>query len=256
MSRLAGVISKLKRVSADVSQLCYPAFCAACRAAAPAGAVFCSTCHRQLELLAAAPGCDRCAMPVGAEGSPCPWCEGEGLRPYARVARLGTLSDPLKGLIHGIKYHGHWSTAEHLAKWLVQKRAVEKILADTDVIVPVPLFAMRQMRRGFNQADVIACRLAKLAGKRVVRPVVRLRATETQTHLHGRAKRTENLRGAFGLIDPGAIAGKRVTVIDDVLTTGATLQSFARTLRPAKPASMNAITLAIADPEGRGFEVV
>jgi ComF family protein len=256
MSRVVSVISKLRCVGMDVAHLCYPAFCAACRAAAPVGAFFCTACDRQLELLASAPGCGKCAMPVAVEGSPCPWCEGDGLRPYARVARLGTLSEPLKELIHRIKYDGHWSTAEHLAARLMDKKVVGEILDETDVIVPVPLFSLRQVMRGFNQADVIAGRLAVLAGKRLVRPVVRLRATATQTHLHGRARRAANLRGAFGLIDPAAIAGMRVTVVDDVLTTGATLQSFARTMRPARPARLNAITLAIADPEGRGFEVV
>ena len=196
-------------------------------------------------------------MPVAVDGSPCPWCEGDGLRPYDAIARLGTMADPLKHLIHLTKYSRRWPVAERLADRLRTKASVMGILQNTDVLLPVPLHAVRQVVRGFNQADVIATRLAKSRrGLKVVRPVVRLRPTETQTHVHGRAKRAENLKDAFGLVRPQDVAGKRVTVVDDVLTTGTTLQSLARTLKAAKPACLNAITLAIADPEGRQFEVV
>jgi ComF family protein len=175
------------------------------------------------------------------------------------MARLGILSDPLKHLIHRIKYAGKWPVAEKLADRLLSSGRLDATLRETDVLLPVPLHWYRHMQRGFNQADVIATRLAaRWKGDRikVVRPVVRLVATETQTHLHGRAKREENLKHAFGLIRPQPIAGKRVTIVDDVTTTGATLLSLARTIKSAGPASMNAITLAIADPDGKQFEVV
>jgi ComF family protein len=191
------------------------------------------------------------------EGAPCPWCEGKGLRLYQRIAVLGTYHDPLKQMIHHIKYSRRWAVAEKLADRLLDCARTRAILQETDVLLPVPLYAWRQVHRGFNQADVIAARLAKrMKPLRVVRGVVRLRPTETQTHLHGRSRRIVNLKNAFGLTDARSLVGKRVTVIDDVLTTGATIQSLARTLRPARPASLCAIALAIADPEGRNFEMV
>ena len=122
-----------------------------------------------------------------------------------------------------------------------------------DRIIPVPLHPFRHFQRGYNQADVIASRLGST---RLLRPIKRLRNTPTQTHLHSHEKRIENLRHAFSLTDPESIAGQRVLVIDDVMTSGATLQSIARALVPAKPKSLHALVLAIADPKGRHFEAV
>lgn len=254
---IRSILSHLRRLGGDVADLCYPGICNACDLPAPPRAFLCDECDAALMNLQSAAACDCCAMPLAVDGAPCPWCEGKGLPFYDRVARLGTMADPLKHLIHLAKYSRRWTIAEQLAFRLCAKRGVLNILQATDVLLPVPLHPLRQMGRGFNQAEVIArCLARSRRGLKVVRPVVRLRATETQTHQHGRSRRAENLKDAFGLVRPQDVAGRRVTVIDDVLTTGATLQSLARTLRPAKPAGLCAITLAIADPEGRQFEVV
>lgn len=84
----------------------------------------------------------------------------------------------------------------------------------------------------------------------------RVRPTATQTHLPSRAQRIENLRDAFQLTNYGAIEDKQVVLVDDVLTTGATLVSLARTLKKASPRSISALVLAVADPKGRAFEVI
>ncbi len=178
------------------------------------------------------------------------------MRPVERGVCLGVFRDPLRHLIYAMKYHRRWTVAERLADRLLAQPAVSRVLAGVDCVVPVPLHRLRQVTRGFNQAEVIARRLAKRAGKRLSRPVVRLRNTETQTHLHSRAKREENLRDAFALVDPASIAGKHLTIVDDVMTTGATLKSFARCLKQAEPASLSAIVIAMADPKRRGFEII
>lgn len=260
--RLAGIISHVRQFGGDVAQLCYPSTCSACEAPAPPTAFLCRDCDEQLTHLTTAGRCTCCAMPLAEEGSPCPWCEGHGISHYETITRLGTLSDPLKHLVHRIKYTGKWSIAERLTDALLATGRADAVLRETDVLLPVPLHWHRHTLRGFNQADVIATRLAaqwkRQGGGRlkVVRPVIRLVATETQTHLHGRTKREANLKDAFALVRSQDIEGRRVTVVDDVTTTGATLLSLARTLKPAKPAKLNAITLAIADPDGRQFEVI
>lgn len=256
------------RVAAAVKQVldfCYPTACAACGVSCPESntPACCETCDRALTALAEIPACAKCAKPLAYDRAPCPYCEGRGFRPLQRIVCIGVFDDPLKHLIHQAKYHRQWMLAEILANRLIAQERTQELLSATEVLVPVPLHPLRQIARGYNQADVIARRLAG-GGKgterterlRVRHPAVRTRRTETQTHLHSRAKRVENLRGAFALVDAASIAGKHVTIIDDVMTTGATLRSFARVLMAAKPASVSAIVLAIADPRGKEFEAV
>jgi ComF family protein len=172
--------------------------------------------------------------------------------------RLGVFRDPIRQMIHRMKYHRRWSLAEYLAERFGEQAHVRRMLEATDCLVPVPLHRLRQMSRGYNQADVLAAALAKAVKPRprIARPVVRLRHTETQTHLHSRAQREANLRDAFALIRPQVVHGRHVIVVDDVMTTGATLRAFARALRPARPASLSAIVIAIADPKGSDFQKI
>lgn len=242
----------------DVLDFCYPGRCAACDSDCAGSQTLCASCDDLLARLEDQAACRLCAMPLVEEGAPCPYCEGDGVPHYEHILRLGIYSDPIKHLVHHVKYHGRWALAEFLADRLARRPGVRALLDDADCLVPVPLHRLRQVTRGYNQAEVIARVLAKRSrGRlRVARPVVRLRNTETQTHLHSRARREENLRDAFGLVDGWCVHEQRVVVVDDVITTGATLQSFARALQPAKPQKLSAVLLAIADPEGRDFEVI
>ena len=239
----------------DVIDFCYPHRCARCDGPAT-GPFLCETCDGELGELERKAACQRCAKPLGGPGGACPYCEGEGLPPFDRVVALGAFRDPLRHLIYAAKYHGRWPVAERLADRLLAQESAKGLLSDVDCLVPVPLHRLRQITRGFNQAEVVARRLAKVAGKRVEQPTIRIRNTETQTHLHSRAKREENLKDAFGLIDEWSIRDRHVAIVDDVMTTGATLQSVARTLRHAEPASLSAIVVAVADPLGQDFQVI
>jgi ComF family protein len=241
-----------------VLDFCYPTICASCGAIEPESKTpnLCATCDEALLNLSLAPACARCAKPLAYDNAPCPYCEGRGFRPIQRIVALGVFNDPLKDLIHHAKYHRAWQLAEAMADRLLATGRGKSVLAETDVIVPVPLHIWRHIARGYNQAEVIANQLGRRTKGPVKKPAVRMRPTVTQTHLHSRAKRMANLRGAFALVEPQHIAGKHVTLVDDVMTTGATLRSVARTLMDAGPASIDAIVLAVADPRGRGFEQV
>jgi predicted amidophosphoribosyltransferase len=107
---------------------------------------------------------------------------------------------------------------------------------------------------GYNQAELIARRLGRRCGIPVVQPLIRLKNTANQTHLTSRKARIDNLRDAFALDRPGVVKGRRVALVDDVLTTGATARSAGRLLLPEKPKSVSLIVLAVADPKGHGFE--
>lgn len=232
---------------------CYPPTCAVC--AAGSESLLCEECDGALTELAEAPACGWCAAPLG-EGAACPFCGGRGLQPIDRVVALGRFDEPLKGLIHQIKYHHRWTLAESLADRLIESESVKGLLTETDCLVPVPLYRWRRVMRGYNQADVVARRIGRRCRIRVVYPAIRWRHTETQTHVHSRARRHANLRDAFILTSPACVRGRHVVLLDDVMTTGATLQALARTLRPAKPASICAIVLAVADPRRRDFSRV
>jgi ComF family protein len=238
---------------------CFAGGCCACRAAREdgAGASLCAECVTELDALAAAPACERCAAPLAYAAAPCPYCRGDGLPPFERIVALGLFDDPLKAMIHSIKYRGAWPLAEELTDRLLARREPAKaLLHETQVIVPVPLHFTRQLSRGYNQAALIAKRLGSRCDIRVAEALGRVRATETQTHLHSRAKREENLKDAFALLTAHGVRDRHVLMVDDVMTTGATLRAAARELRKAKPASVSALVLGVADPRGRGFERV
>lgn len=244
------------RLLRDVIEFCYPSACSVCRSSAEQGEFLCPTCLAQLQKLEAAGACELCGMPVAQPDAPCPFCKGEGVPHYRRILRLGTFDDPLKELIHQFKYHRRWAVGEQLAERLLRRKTVRTLLHETDVLLPVPLHFVRQFWRGYNQAGIIAGYLSRQVGKPKVNPLRRVRNTETQTQLHSREKRFKNLQGAFAIVRPQAVAAKRVLVVDDVMTTEATLQTIARALRPAKPASLSALVLAVADPRGRDFQYV
>lgn len=249
-------VSHLRRLAGAALDFCYPGICASCDGSCDAGSALCERCAEKLRRLEAASSCAVCALPVPYDDAPCPRCGGVGISPLKRIVRLGVFDDPLRLLIHRLKYRARWPVAEQLADRLLEQERVRKLLAETDVLIPVPLHRLRQISRGYNQAAVIAARLGRRSGVRVADPVVRLKHTETQTHLHSRIDREKNLRDAFVLTAPKRVTGKRVVLVDDVMTTAATLRTVARILRPAKPASVAAIVLAVADPRGRGFEAI
>ncbi len=236
---------------------CYPPLCARCESPLAAAGLLCSRCETDLRALEAEPACDLCAAPIGPGGS-CPHCAGKGLRPFTRILRLGRYDEPLRDLIHHVKYHQRWPLAELLADRLLEQEAVKGLLSETHkldgALLAVPLHRWRRIGRGYNQAELIARRLGHRCGLPCIRPAIRWKWTDTQTHQHARARRMQNLRDAFVLLDPPGIRGRHIVVIDDVMTTGATLRSLARTLLPARPASLCAIVLAVADPKRRQFQ--
>jgi ComF family protein len=250
------------RLSAPLRHLldfCYPRSCAVCERPGQSDLEICSECLEELRKLEFGAACEFCALPVAETGALCPHCQGKGVHPFATIVRLGVFKDPIRHLIHQIKYHGRWTLAEFLAERLLAQEPVKGLLTQTDLLIPVPLHPWRQMSRGYNQAEIVARRLKKLCkphGPRFCDAMVRLKNTETQTHLHSREDRHENLRDAFGLLKPRAVRGKHVVLIDDVMTTGATLYWAARAIKEAEPASISAIVISVADPRGMDFEAI
>jgi len=242
------------QIAVDLVNLLYPPRCCAC--GADAAGWLCGTCDAELNELANCVSCPACALPLAMAGSPCPWCHGRSIPPFEQIVTLAVFQDPLKQLIHRAKFHGRWQTAEQLAMRLGEQARVIALLSQTDVLVSVPLHWTRQIRRGYNQSDLLARTLGKQHRLPVSTAVARIRRTPAQTTLHAREKRQKNVREAFALRKPDSIAGKRVVLVDDVMTTAATLRAVGYALQGAKPASVSALVLAVADPRRREFEAV
>lgn len=150
----------------------------------------------------------------------------------------------MRELVHRFKYNGHFYLRSLLAKFLVEAVNDDRIQAlPIDAFVPVPLHPTRRRERGFNQAEALAQVLSRSVQIPVWNILVRRVYTSTQTRFD-RIDRMENLRNAFSLSQNRSMRGKHLVLVDDVLTTGATLHNCAKTLLANGAESVRAITLA------------
>jgi ComF family protein len=153
----------------------------------------------------------------------------------------------LRALVQRLKYDGYRPLARPLARFLAH--AAEQLSEQSfDIVVPVPLHRKRERQRGFNQAEILAKELARLRKIPLgSRDCMRVRDTPPQTGLRA-AERRKNVAGAFAVPHPERVQGKRVLLIDDVLTTGATASACAQALRKAGAKGVWVATLARAHP--------
>lgn len=166
--------------------------------------------------------------------------------PFSHARAALVYDDASRPLVLGFKHGDQTHMTETLATWMAQAGA--PLLAECDLLLPVPLHPQRLFQRRFNQAALLANAIARrhqLAVNHLV--LKRLRATPSQGHQR-RAERYRNVRGAFGLTAAGhaLIKDRNVLVIDDVHTTGATLSTIAVALNQAGAAEVSALTLARA----------
>jgi ComF family protein len=148
-------------------------------------------------------------------------------------------------LIHRLKYENHPEIGRWAGGLMAQKMLRAHPKWTCDVVVPVPMHPKKLRTRGYNQAEMIAHGMAEVLGCAVVQPLEKLKSTGSQTKLK-RAERSRNTDGVFALTQPTRVAHKRVLLVDDVFTTGATLRAGLMQLRTAEPAEMWAATLAFA----------
>jgi len=217
--------------------------CAACHAMLdqPTAGPVCRACWDAIVAFTP-PLCQRCGDPlpswrvISVAASTCPRCRRRTSQ-LSSVRAIGRYDGSLRAVIHALKYGKRRSVAAPLA---VRMRAhAGRVLDDADVVVPVPLHPSRRRLRGFNQAEELARHLG-LPCRLVLR---RRRATPSQTDLPA-AQRHRNVRGAFALARRADVRGLAVALVDDVCTTGATLEACARMLREAGAADVVAITAA------------
>lgn len=207
----------------------------------------CVSCARVLDAPTRSPVCDPCWGRIQRFGVPSPDVALESVA-LSRVRAVGPFDGVLREIVHALKFDRRQSLARRLGPLLLESAG--DLLDDVDAVVPVPLHPWRQWRRGYNQAELLADTLRRP----VWRVLTRRRATPPQTALH-RDERHANVRRAFapGGWTPGAarrarrrVAGRTLVIVDDVLTTGATLNACAGVLRDAGAREVRALVIARA----------
>jgi len=148
----------------------------------------------------------------------------------------------LGGAVRTLKYNGHWRLAEELAKLLFQSGQKRGLFDKTDIITAIPLHPARQRERGFNQSELIACRLGKIAGIPFGNLLQRKRNTAQQAELSA-LSRELNVKGAFTVLDTVDLTNKRIILLDDQITTGETLDNAGVVLITQGAASVTGLSL-------------
>jgi len=233
-----------------IADLLLPPVCIACGARIHGHGLLCGACFAKIDFIAP-PICARLGVPLPYDtGGPALSAAAIAAPPvYDRARAVARYSDTMRELIQSFKYRDRQEALPLFARWL--KKAGAELLADADLLVPVPLHPWRLFWRRFNQSAMLATALGRIAGIEVDCFVLkRVRRTSSQVGLSAEQRR-RNVTGAFKLDRRRAhrLRGKKIVLIDDVITTGATANACARALRRGRAARVDVLALARAvDP--------
>ncbi|HWG05762.1 MAG TPA: ComF family protein [Beijerinckiaceae bacterium] len=226
--------------------LLYPPACLVCRAATGEVGTLCPACWGKTRFIER-PYCDRLGTPFAQDlGAGLLSPEAIADPPVYRRARAVTCFDdgPTRALVHALKYGDRVEIARPLGRWMA--RAGTELLADADVIVPVPLHRLRLVGRRFNQAAALAQSISAASGVAAdLLALERVKPTPPQVGL-SKLQRAGNMQGAFRVPDAAQIrvSGRRIVLVDDVLTSGATTNAAARALLRAGAAQVDVLVFA------------
>jgi ComF family protein len=232
-----------KNLARGLVDLLFPRLCMSCRMPVSAQGL-CAACWSGIAFLDG-PGCSCCGLPFAVE------LEGENFcaaciarKPAFDTARaILAYDDKSRGAILALKHADRLDLVPGFARWL--GRTGRASLSDCDLIVPVPLHRWRLWQRRYNQSAELARWLAANSGLAADPFVlVRSRSTPSQGAMASAKARRRNVQRAFRVPDPARVAGKRILLLDDVLTTGATAESCARALKRAGATRVHVLALA------------
>jgi competence protein ComFC len=245
MGLLHKPLEVVRRASGALLSLFYPPHCAACGTSTEAGVHLCAECGGQVRRIEK-PFCRVCSQPFDGAVEDAFTCANCGDRKFHFTCAVTRLMSHgvVREFIHRFKYDREFFLRRPLADWAAEGLEDERIRAQPfDCLVPVPLHSARKREREFNQAEALAELLGQRTGVPVYRALKRTRYTTTQTRLD-RQERMENLRGAFHVRHPARVQNRHLLLVDDVFTTGSTVDECARVLCQAGAASVRALTVA------------
>jgi ComF family protein len=241
LGRLAGALRSVFGLVVDVG---LPRLCAGCREPV-GGEGLCPGCWSKLSFIAP-PYCERLGIPFPFDPGPGVLSMEAIADPpaYRRARAAVRFDDVARALVHALKYGDRLDLAPMMGRWMAT--AGRALTAEADAIVPVPLHWRRQWARRFNQAALLSQVISKASDVPVAHAVLkRVKATPQQVGL-SQSERALNVQGAFRVPPSGKaeVAGRRLILVDDVVTTGATVDACARALLRAGAADVDVLTFA------------
>ena len=244
LSQRAGLL--LRAGAMAVADAVVPPVCLSCHEPLCEHHALCATCWGQIDFIHA-PLCDRLGIPLAYDTGGVMVSAGASADPpdYDRARGVAAFHGTMQKLIHGFKYSDRHDARRLFGRWLVA--AGETLIAECDVAIPVPLNRWRLLHRRFNQAAILAMEVSRRTGMAVAPlALVRTKKTPSQVGLT-MAERRLNMAGAFAVPEARLteIAGRRVLLIDDVITTGASVNAAARALQAAGAARVDVLALGI-----------
>ncbi len=223
-----------------------PPLCLGCQSPLADHDALCSQCWRRIDFIQP-PLCDRLGLPMPYDiGGPMISAAAAAHPPvYERARAVARYDGLMRQMIHDFKFRDSHDGRRLFGRWLCQ--AGRELLREADCIVPIPLARMRLLSRRYNQAQILAAEVSLRSGTPLLpQALIRVRPTARQIGLT-RRERERNVAGAFAINarSSSAISGKSVLLIDDVITTGATVAAAAKVLRKAGAARVSVLALAL-----------
>jgi len=242
--RFMRVAAMLRGSLRPIIDIGLPPLCPACREPVRDAGALCPQCWSRLNFITR-PYCERLGIPFAFDPGPGILSMQAIADPpaYGRARAAVRFDDVARALVHAVKYGDRLDLVPTLGRWMAS--AGHELLADADALVPVPLHWRRLWARRFNQAAALANAIAATANLPVTTALKRTRATRSQVGL-SKSERAQNIQGAFRVPAGarGEVAGRRLVLVDDVLTSGATVDACARALLRAGAAQVEVLVFA------------
>ena len=241
-----------KTIFSPALDIAFPPVCLACQLATAQTQALCAGCWRQMRFIER-PFCEKLGTPLysdygGVILSPEAIANPPVFSRARAVVRFGEGAS--RALVHRLKYHDHQDVVEPMARWMT--RAGHELLADADLLIPVPLHYWRLLSRRYNQSALLAKTISAQSGVPVALDILyRRKATHSQIGMT-RAQRQDNVNHAFAILPEfkSRVLNKRIVLVDDVLTSGATANAASRVLLRAGAADVRVLVFARVAREG------